>query len=116
MEEILKRLRERASEFRTDKTSATDIFLRHQFLARCMELCEWLKGKSNERKNERLTDAVNAFDKLTKDYEELIGKLEFQENRADYFELLYESRAQIEREHKILIEKYTKLVNEQKKG
>lgn len=115
MEQILKRLKEKNEEFRTDKTSTTDIFLRHQFLARCMELCAWLKAKSKIKENKKLMDTVTAFDRLTKDYEELISKLEFQENRADYYELLYESRSQIESEHKILTQKYIKLVNEQKK-
>lgn len=115
MEELLRRLEEKSKNYRMDKTSSTDIFLRYNFLSRCRKFYEWLSVKSSESKNKTLMEGLSAFDKLTEEYEDLIGKLEFQQNRADYYQLLYESRAQVERSYNILIEKYTKLVDEKGK-
>ena len=89
-------------ERENEKSTQVQIALEYGETIKTKFCLDWLLSIADERKNKKLYDCITLLTKRFKRYSKLISDLKHYEHKAVYYEMMYQSLVNVEKENEIL--------------
>ena len=87
------------------ESTQVQIYLEMQEVIKTEYSLKWLLSIADERKNKKLYDCITLLSKRFKKHSKLVSDLKSIEHKAVYYEMMYRSLLNVEKENEILKQK-----------